>query len=131
MSVISTELHSLGNVVKAEYNADMAYCRTVVTVNDSAATLAVGTVLGKVTADGKYKVAVQTAVDGSAVADAIVLRAVTIVGATDTGVLCLTRGPSSVSKTALVLDATYNLDAEKAVVYASLEAKGIQVLTTI
>lgn len=131
MSVISTELYSLGNVVKAEYNADMAYCRTVVTLNGPAATLAVGTVLGKVTADGKYKVAIQTAGDGSAVADAIVLRAITVLNATDTKVLCLTRGPSSISKTALVLDATYDLDAEKAVVYASLEAKGIQVLDTI
>ena len=131
MSLISTELHTLGNVVKAEYNADMAYCRTVVTVNDTAATLAIGTVLGKVTAGGKYKKAVQSAVDGSQVADAIVICAVTILGATDTKVLCLTRGPASVSKTALVLDATYDLDAEKAVVYASLEAKGIQVLDTI
>ena len=131
MSVISTELHVKGNVVKQEYQPDTAYCRTVVTVNDSAATLAIGTVLGKVTGTGKYKKAVQTAVDGSQVADAIVLRAVTIAGATDTAVLCLTRGPSAVSASGLVLDATYDLDAEKAVVYASLEAKGIQVLTTI
>jgi hypothetical protein len=131
MAVIATETHVKGNVIKQELWADLAYCRTGVTVNDTAGTLAVGTVLGKVTATGKYKRAVQTAVDGSAVAAAIVVTPITILGATDTKVVALTRGPASVSKTGLVLDATYDLDAEKDVVYASLEAVGIQVLTTI
>jgi predicted regulator of Ras-like GTPase activity (Roadblock/LC7/MglB family) len=44
---------------------------------------------------------------------------------TDTKVLALVKGPAIVSKAGLVLDATYNLDAEKAAVYAALEAKGI------
>jgi hypothetical protein len=131
MTVIATSTHTKGNVVKQELWADLAYCRTAVTVNDTAGTLLVGTVLGKVTATGKYVRAVQTAVDGSAVAAAIVVQETAILGATDTKVLCLTRGPASVSKSALVLDATYNLDAEKDVVYASLEAVGIQVLSTI
>jgi len=86
-----------------------------------------GQVLGKVTADGKYKIAVQTAVDGSAVADAIVIQDTSVAAATDTKVLVLVKGPAIVSKAALVLDATYDLAAEKAAVYAALEAKGIQV----
>ena len=131
MSVISTSLHTISNVVKHEYAADLAYCKKLVTVNDTAGTLALGTVLGKVTADGKYKRAVQTAVDGSAIAGAIVASAKTIAGTTDTQVLVYFRGPMGVSKGGLVLDATYNLDAEKAVVYASLEALGIQCLDTI
>ena len=131
MSLVSTEQHTIGNLVKHEYLPEFGYCRTAVTVNDTAGTLAVGTVLGKVTATGKYKRAVQTAVDGSGVADAIVIVSKTIAGASDTAVLCLTRGAAGVADGALVLDATYNLDAEKLAVYAALEAKGIQVIPTV
>lgn len=76
---------------------------------------------------GKYKAAVETAVDGSKVAAAIVMEEVSVAATTDTKVLCLVRGPAIVSKAGLVLDSTYNLDAEKNAVYAALEAKGIQV----
>lgn len=131
MAVIATSLQTISNVVKHEYGADFAYCKELVTVNDTAGTLAIGQVLGVVTADGKYKRAVQTAVDGSAVAAGIVAAAKTIVGATDTQVLVYVRGPMGVSKGGLVLDATYDTDAEKLAVYAALNAKGIQTLDTI
>jgi hypothetical protein len=131
MAVIATSIHTISNVVKHEYGADYAYCRQLVTVNDTAGTLAIGTVLGKVTADGKYKRAVQTASDGSQNAAAIVAAAQTIAGSTDTQVLVYFRGPMGISKGGLVLDATYNLDAEKALVYSQLEALGIQCLDTI
>ena len=131
MTVIATSVHTLTNVVKHEYGADFAYCREAVTVNDTAGTLAIGTVLGKVTVTGKYKRAVQSASDGSQNAAAIVYAAKTIPGTTDTAVLCLVRGPSGVSKAGLVLDATYDLQAEKDAVYASLNALGIQTLDTI
>ena len=131
MALIATEKAKYSNVFKHEEKADLAYCRTVAVVNGPAATLAVGTVLGKVTATGKYKVAVETAVDGSKVAAAIVMTETTVPNATDTNVLALIRGSSGVSKQGLVLDATYNDDAKKAAVYASLEAAGIQVLTAI
>lgn len=131
MSVIATSTHTKGNVIKQELWAGAGYVETEITINDTAGTLLVGTVLGKVTADGKFKRAVQTAIDGSAVAAAIVTNEVTILGATDKKVVALTRGPARVSKAGLVLDATYNLDAEKDVVYASLEALGIQVLVTV
>lgn len=121
----ATEAKRLSNVVKQELWSESGYCREAVVVNDTAATLVPGTVLGKVTATGKYKVAVQTAVDGSEVAAAIVMVEQTIAGSTDTKVLALVKGPAIVSKAGLVLDATYNLDAEKAAVYAALEAKGI------
>ena len=131
MTVVATSVHTLSNVVKHEYGADFAYCRELVTVNDAAGTLAVGTVLGKITASGKYVRAVQTASDGSAVAAAVVWEAKAIPATTDTQVLCLVRGPSGVSKGGLVLDATYDTTPEKAVVYASLNALGIQTLDTI
>jgi uncharacterized protein (UPF0548 family) len=131
MSVIAQETHTYSNLVKQELWGDLAYCREVAVANEAAAkTYAVGTVLGKVTADGKYKIAVQTAVDGSADAAAIVLVDKVVPITTDTKVLTLVRGPAAISKTALVLDASYNLDAEKAVVYAALEAKGILILET-
>ena len=131
MALISTELQKLSNVVKHEYCIDYAYCRELVTVNDTAGTLALGTVLGQVTVGGKYKRAVETAVDGSKVAAAIVVAAKTIAGATDTQVLVLRRGPCGVSKAGLVLDATYDNDAKKLAVYDALEARGIQTLTAV
>ena len=129
MPVIATDTMRLSNLVKKEQWTDVGFCRQVVTVNEAAAkTYAVGTVLGKVTADGKYKIAVQTAVDGSAVAAGIVLEGQAIAAATDTKLVVLFRGDATISAGALVLDASYDLDAEKAVVYASLEAARIQVL---
>jgi hypothetical protein len=126
MPVIATEAKRLSNVVKKELFPEDGYCRQVVTVNEAAAKSYVpGTVLGKVTDGGKYKIAVQTAEDGSQTADAIVIGEHTIAATTDTKVLVLIKGPAIVSKAGLVLDATYNLDAEKAAVYAALEAKGI------
>ena len=131
MAVISQSLHTISNVVKHEYGADYAYCKKLVTVNDTAGTLAIGQVLGKVANNGKYMRAVQTATDGSAVAGAIVASAKTIAGTTDTQVLVYFRGPMGVSKNGLVLDATYDTAPEKAAVYASLEALGIQCLDTL
>lgn len=122
-----TENKRFSNTVKAELWPEMGYTRAVVTYNGTAGDKVIGTVLGKVTADGKYKVAVQTAVDGSQTADAILIEDKTMVLNTDTKVLVLLKGPAVVSKAALTLDATYDLDAEKAAVYAALEAKGIQV----
>lgn len=124
----ATEAKRLSNVVKQELWAETGYTRAVVTVNEAAAKSYVpGTVLGKVTSGGKYKIAVQTAEDGSAVADAIVMGEETIAANTDTKVLVLIKGPAIVSKAGLVLDASYNEAAEKAAVYAALEAKGIAV----
>ena len=131
MAVISTSLHTISNVVKHEYGADYAYCKKLVTVNDTAGTLAIGQVLGKSADTGKWMRAVQTAIDGSGVAGAIVASAKTIAGTTDTQVLVYFRGPMGVSKNGLVLDATYDTAPEKAAVYASLETLGIQCLDTI
>lgn len=131
MALIATEKRKYSDVFKHEEKSDLGYCRAVVTLNGPAATLAVGTVVGKVTATGKYKVAVQSASDGSAVAAGVVITETVVPASTDTNVLILMRGSSGVAKEQLVLDASYDLDAEKAVVYASLEALGIQMLTSI
>lgn len=131
MTTIAQDTPRISNLVKHEHWPETGFCRLVVTVNEATAkTYQVGTVLGKVTADGKYKIAVQTAVDGSQTAAAIVLDDYSIAATTDTKVLVLVKGPAEVSKDALVLDASYDLDAEKNAVYASLEALNINVLTT-
>lgn len=128
MTVIATDKTKLSHLLKQELWAEIAYCREVVIVNDAAGTLDIGTVLGKVTATGKFKRAVQSASDGSQNAAAIVIAVKAIAGTTDTKVLALVRGPASVSKAGLILDATYDTDAEKEAVYASLLALGIQTL---
>lgn len=128
MAIIATENFRFSHVVKKELWPEYAYNRLMVTVNEAAAKeYKIGTVLGKVTVGGKYKIAVQTAGDGSNVADAIVLEDKSIAATTDTKVLVMVKGPAIVSKSGLILDATYDQDAEKAAVYAALEAKGIQV----
>lgn len=132
MPLIATDTKRLSNVVKQELWPDSAYCRALVTVNEAAAKEYVpGTVLGKVTASGKYKIAVQNAADGSQTADAIVMEKYTIAATTDTKVLVLIKGPAVIGKGGLVLDASYDLQAEKDAVYAALEAKGIQCNDTI
>ena len=132
MPIIATDTYRLSNLVKKELWPEFGYTRAVVTVNEAAAkTYAVGTVLGKVTATGKYKIAVETAVDGSKVAAAIVLGDYVVPGTTDTKVLVMVRGAAIVSKAALVLDATYNDDAKKAAVYDALEAARILCNETI
>jgi hypothetical protein len=124
----ATEAFRLSNVIKKELWPDDAWCRLVVTVSEAAAKAYVpGTVLGKVTATGKYKIALETAADGSKVVDAIVIGEQAIAASTDTKVLVLFKGPAVVSKFGLILDATYDNDTKKNVAYASLEAKGIQV----
>lgn len=130
--LIGTDTFRLSHLVKRELWPEQGYTRAVVTVNEAAAkTYTVGTVLGKVTATGKYKIAVETAADGSKVADAIVIGDYSVAATTDTKVLVLVRGPAIVSKAALGLDTTYNDDTKKAAVYAALEANGILCNDTI
>lgn len=138
MTMIAEDTQRLSNWLKHEYEPTLAYCREVVTVNEAAAkSYVTGAVLGKVTVGGKYKLAVQTAGDGSEVADAIYIGSLlgadnqTVAASTDTKVVVLKRGPALVSKDALILDATYNLDAEKQAVYDALAALGIHVNPTI
>lgn len=139
MPVISTYDKTVSNWLKREFWAREGYCRKEVTINEAAETeLKTGTVLGKVTADGKYKVAVETAVDGSEVADAIFLGygtevepTVTVPATTDTKIIVLIKGPAVVGDQELILDATFDNDAKVQAAYDALEAKGINVDTQL
>ena len=130
--LIATDTPRLSNLVKHEYEPSLGFCRAAVTVNEAAATTyQVGTVLGKVTATGKYVVAKETAVDGSKVPAAVVIEDKSVAATTDTKVLTIVRGNAILSKGALVLDATYNDAAKKQAVYDALEAKNILVNETV
>ena len=132
MSTIAVDTLRKSNLVKQETFPEQGFNYDAVTVNEAAIkTYAVGTVLGKVTASGKYKICVQTAVDGSQTAAALVVGDQTIPATTDTKVLAMVRGPAIVSKDALVLDASHDLQAEKDAIYASLTALGILVAPTV
>jgi len=132
MPTISQDTLRKSNLVKQELFPEQGFNYDVVTVNEAAIkTYAVGTVLGKVTASGKFKICVQTAVDGSQTAAALVVGDQTIPATTDTKVLAMVRGPAIVSKDALVLDASHDLQAEKDAIYASLTALGILVAPTV
>lgn len=138
MAIIATDTTRFSAVVKHEYRPDLAICREVVTVNDAAATLRVGAVLGKVTATGKYKLVEATAADGSQNAVAVVIADalgnsgdIALAANTDTKVLVLARGPVIVADAALQLGATVDTGPEKAAVYASLKAVGITVETAL
>ena len=128
MPIIAQDTKRLSALVKHEYEPSLGFCRNVVTVNEAAASdYVIGTVLGKITASGKYVVAKETATDGSKVPAAVVLENKSIAAATDTKVLAAVRGQMILSKAEVVLDATYDNAAKKATAIAALEALGILV----
>lgn len=132
MPTIAQDTLRKSNLVKAETMPEYGFNYDAVTVNEaSGKTYAVGTVLGKVTATGKYKICVQTASDGSQTAAAVVVEDKTIAATTDTKVLAMVRGPAIISRDALVLDASHDLQAEKDAVYAALAALNILVAPTV
>src|SRR5574344_617683 len=115
MPIIAQDTKRLSALVKHEYEPSLGFCRNVVTVNEAAASdYVIGTVLGKITASGKYVVAKETATDGSKVPAAVVLENKSIAAATDTKVLAAVRGQMILSKAEVVLDATYDNAAKKA-----------------
>jgi hypothetical protein len=138
MAIVATDTQRYSNVVKHEYMPEIGYCKTVAVVNGPAATIGIGTVLGKVTATGKYKVVEASANDGSQVAAAVVVgnaRGHTVptnmAATTDTSFLVINRGPAGVSAGALTLGASVTAGALTQAAYAQLAAIGIDVLTTI
>lgn len=139
MSVVATDYSHYSNLVKASDSGNTKLFHELVTVNEAAQkSYVVGTVLGKVTATGKYKIAVETAVDGSKAPVAIVVgdsfgtaAPFTVAATTDTKVLSIARGKVIVSLGALALDSTYNDATKKQAAYDSLKSVGILVEATV
>lgn len=132
MALVATSVQRLSNLIKREYQPEMAYCRSTVTYSGSADGLAIGNLIGKITSTGKYKVSVETATDGSqVVAGILVGNFNTGSGSNDDTLSILDKGPSSISKAGIIFHSSFDTDEKKAVVYAALEAKGIQVLDPV
>jgi hypothetical protein len=115
---------ALGDLLKYELNA--SYCRETVTLK-SGANYALGSVLGKIAASGKYRLSPAAAVagdEGAETAIAVLIEAVDATAADKTG-LVVARGPAIVSKAALVFDASVDQAAEKAAKHSQLAAAGI------
>lgn len=125
----------LGAVVQYEHETAYGHCRDVVVANEAAAKeYVIGTVLGKVTATGKYKVLEASASDGSQNFAGIYVggyhgeNAQSIAANTDTDVVVIFRGPAGVGKAHLIFGASVDSDAEIAAVYAQMEAVGIKLI---
>jgi hypothetical protein len=115
---------TLGDLLKYELNAN--YSRETVTLK-SGTNYALGSVLGRITASGKYRLspAAQVAGDeGAETAAAVLIEAIDATTADKTG-LVLGRGPAIVSKSALVFDASVDQPAERAAKHDQLIIAGI------
>jgi hypothetical protein len=115
---------TLGDLLKYELNGN--YSRETVTLK-AGTNYALGSVLGKITASGKYRLspAAQVAGDeGAETAVAVLVEAVDASSGDKTG-LVVARGPAIVSKAALTFDASVDQAAEKTAKHAQLAASGI------
>ncbi|SNS84282.1 head decoration protein [Antarctobacter heliothermus] len=105
---VLTQPPSMGDVLKYEVNPN--YTREVIILLQGMP-YPVGSVLGKITASGKYKLATSGGSDGAQTATAVLLYAVDATLADATGIVVV-RGPSIVSRAGLAYDATVD-DAAK------------------
>jgi len=115
---------TLGDLLKFELNA--SYNRETVTLK-AGTDYALGSVLGKIVASGKYRLSPAAEVvgdEGAETAVAVLIETVDATGADKTG-LIVARGPAIVSKAALVFDASVDQPAEKAAKHAELSSLGI------
>lgn len=135
MAKLDTRSTRLGDVIQYEDHPEYGHCRDVVVANEaSQKSYVIGTVLGKVTATGKYKILEATAVDGSQnfagiyIGSSVGDNKQTIAATTDTNVVILFRGPAGVGKANLVFGASVDTQGERDAVYAQMEAAGIKVI---
>jgi len=118
---VLTEKPSMGDVLKYEVNPN--YTREVITLL-SGMPYPVGSVLGRITVNGKYKLATSGGTDGAQIASAVLLYAVDATLADATGIV-VARGPSIVSRAGLAYDATVDDGAKITTKLGQLAAVGI------
>jgi hypothetical protein len=115
---------TLGDLLKYELNGN--YSRETVTLK-AGRNYALGSVLGKITASGKYRLspaAEVTGDEGAETAVAVLIGAVDATAADKTG-LVVTRGPTIVAKAVLVFDSTVDNGTKKATKHGQLAAAGL------
>ena len=111
----------MGDVLKYEVNPN--YTREVITLLVGMP-YPVGSVLGKITASGKYKLATSGGADGAQTATAVLLCAVDATLADASGIV-VARGPSIVSRAGLAYDGTVDDGAKIITKLGQLAAVGI------
>ncbi len=112
---------TMGDVLKYEVNPN--FTRETVTLLAGTA-YPVGSVLGRITASGKYKLATSGGSDGAQTASAVLLYAVDATLADAVGIV-VARGPSIVSRASLAYDATVDDGAKITTKIGQLAAVGI------
>ncbi len=124
-----TQNPTLGDLVK--YELEPRYNREIVTLK-SGASYAIGTVLGKITATGKYRASPVAEVVGDEGAENACAVLLEIADATTADVVAIVaaRGPILFSKDRLAYDSSVDLVAEKAAKIAQLAAIGLVVRDT-
>ena len=118
---VLTEAPSQGDVVKIQF--DPNYTNEVITLL-LGSNYKAGSVLGKITASGKYTLSAATGADGAQVAVAVLLYPVNATLADAVGIV-LVRGPSIVSRAGLAYEGTVNDAAKITAKIAQLAAVGI------
>ena len=103
-----TQSPTEGDLLKLDLGKN--YTREVVTLV-SGSSYAIGSVVGQITASGKYKLATATGTDGAETAAGVLIAAVDATGGDVSGVI-IKRGPAIVSKAMLAFDASVD-DAPK------------------
>ncbi|WP_323034913.1 head decoration protein [Pararhodobacter sp.] len=118
---VLTQPPSMGDVLKYEVNPN--YTRETITLLAGTA-YPVGSVLGRITASGKYKLATSGGSDGAQTAIAVLLFAVDATLADAIG-LVVARGPAIVSRASLTYDASVDDGAKITTKIGQLAAAGI------
>jgi head decoration protein D len=118
---VFTQPPSTGDLLKYEDNAN--YTRETVILL-AGTDYAIGSVLGIVTASGKYTLSPDTGATGEEVANAVLLEAIDATSADAIG-LILARGPAIVSKAQLVFDASVSTAVKITAKENQLVAAGI------
>ena len=118
---VLTQPPTMGDVLKYEVNPN--YTRETVPLLAGMA-YPVGSVLGRITASGKYKLGTSGGSDGAQTAGAVLLYAVDATPGDAVGVV-LVRGPAIVSRAALAYDGTVDDAAKITTKISQLAALGI------
>lgn len=122
MTTLGTSKVTLSNLVMSLYNSHLGQNTERLTVNEAGAKeYSIGSLLGQVTATGKYKLSDPDATDGSQVVKAVVHEYISVAATTDTLVNAYVRGPLALKKAGLVFDAGHDATEQLAAI-AEIEA---------
>ncbi len=121
---------TLGDLLKFELNA--SYTRETVTLK-AGTSYPLGSVLGRITASGEYRLSPAAEVVGDERAETAIGVLLEAVDATDTAVtgLIAARGPAILADGALVFDASVDQPAERTAKITQLAAAGLVARTTV